>query len=249
MTRSNWVAAAAAFVGLALSAPQAWGHAELVSPRPRSPGAKKEPGPCGGVLATGNPTPLIAGSTLKVDFKETVDHPGRYRIAFSPNATDTVAIYDANILLNNIPDLQGAVSDLNPRNYSANITVPTTLCNPCSLQLIQYMTENTPPTLYYSCADIRIVAPGTQLDGGVATPDAGTAGSDAGTVVIPEDDAGTPVTPRPDGGGGIGPMAETDGDAPSFCVLSVTGNTRSGAAVLVIGLAFAVILARRRRRR
>ena len=90
----------------------------------------------------------MPGQTITVTWAETVNHPGYYRIAFSPSG-DTG--FDANVLMNNIPNPAGLQA-----TNSATVTLPATPCTQCTLQLIQVMTESTPPSNYYSCADITI---------------------------------------------------------------------------------------------
>jgi hypothetical protein len=142
----------------AVVAPQlSYGHARLrlggnVPPRNSSPGLKS--GPCGMVPRTASPTLLTAGQQLTVQWDEVVDHPGYYRIAFSP-AGD--AGFDANVLVPQVLDVPGVHA------YETTITVPNTPCTDCTIQLIQYMTENNPPSLYYSCGDIQIRAVGAPM--------------------------------------------------------------------------------------
>jgi len=122
-------------------------------PRSTSDGLKIAP--CGNVPPTSDPSTravLIAGQDLLVEWEETIDHPGHYRLAFSP--ADDLG-FDENVLLDNLTDVQGGQL---PHKYSATIQIPDVQCDTCSIQLIQYMTEATPPRLYFSCADIRIVS-------------------------------------------------------------------------------------------
>ncbi|WP_455208858.1 SCE4755 family polysaccharide monooxygenase-like protein [Kaarinaea lacus] len=128
----------------------------VTPPRSISDGIKT--GPCGNFPRSQNPTTFDAGQQITVEWEETVNHPGYFRIAFSP-ANDQG--FEDNVLYQ-VDDTQ---DDQNvPHNYSATITLPDTACEDCSLQLIQYMTERDPPTLYYSCADIRLVANIVPLD-------------------------------------------------------------------------------------
>lgn len=129
----------------------AFAHARLTSPTPRNTAANKT-GPCGSPR-TANATTFAPGATITVTWTETINHPGYYRIAFSPSG-DTG--FDANVLLNNIPNPAGLQA-----NNSATVTLPTTPCTQCTLQLIQVMTDDNPPTNYFSCADITISAANT----------------------------------------------------------------------------------------
>ncbi len=119
---------------------------------PRSDNSGIKTGPCGSDPRSLNPAVFTPGQQITVNWEETINHPGYFRIAFSP-ANDQG--YDNNVLAE-IVDTQ---DDINvPHFYSATITLPDIECNDCSLQLIQYMTERDPPSLYYSCADIRLIA-------------------------------------------------------------------------------------------
>ncbi len=122
-----------------------------VKPRTSATGLK-EPAPCGGAARTTNAAVLQSGSTINVQFEETINHPGYFRIAFS-SASDVG--FDQNILVANIPEVTAS------RFYTQSITLPDIECNDCTLQLIQVMTDRNPPTNYYSCADIQLTASGT----------------------------------------------------------------------------------------
>ena len=127
-----------------------WNLTGLVKPRTNSTGLK-EPAPCGGVARTNTAVVLQSGSTVNVQFEETINHPGYFRIAFS-SASDSG--FDENILIPNIPEIPAS------QFYTQSITLPDIECNDCTLQLIQVMTDRTPPTNYYSCADIQLTTTG-----------------------------------------------------------------------------------------
>jgi hypothetical protein len=139
-----------------------FGHARLklgsaIPPRSTSAGLKIAS--CGGISRTATPTKLVAGQQVTIEIEEVIDHPGYYRIAFS-NAND---VFPPAIP---VPTEVTPASDIlwvpyikdlpNVHAYSATVTVPNVECTQCSIQMIQYMTENDPPTMYYSCADIEI---------------------------------------------------------------------------------------------
>lgn len=133
----------------------------LVMPRSNSTGLK-EPAPCGGVARTISPVVLKSGDTVEVQFEETVNHTGHFRIAFSP-AVD--AGFDQNVLVDNIPEVTTT------RDYTQTITLPDIACDDCTLQLIQFMSATN--TNYYSCADIQLTATGAPPPpGGDVTPPA-----------------------------------------------------------------------------
>ena len=144
-------------VGLLISQ-VTWGHARLkptglLIPRSTSSGLKS--GPCGGVARGTTPVTLVAGSVIQIDWEETVQHPGRYEFAVSP-ANDSNF---ARLLV--VQDTQDNAATL-PHQYRASFTVPNIVCDNCTFQMIQVMTENpAAPTNYYSCADIKIIAGAT----------------------------------------------------------------------------------------
>lgn len=118
---------------------------------PRSNDAGIKTGPCGGLPRLAQPATYAPGSTITVTWEETINHPGRYEFYFSP-------ANDQNFqLLATINDNQDGGGL--PHQYTANITLPNVQCNACTLQMIQVMTENpAAPSLYFSCADIRLQA-------------------------------------------------------------------------------------------
>ena len=85
----------------------------------------------------------------------TIGHPGHFRIAFSL-ASD--ADFDTNILFDNIQ--HGVDVDPATNIFSKTIKLPNIQCTDCTLQLIQVMTDRSPPTNYYSCADIQLTFDG-----------------------------------------------------------------------------------------
>jgi hypothetical protein len=144
-----------AMIILALSmmaAPSAWAHSRF-NPAGNIPGRTitiLKTGPCGGIARTTTPKVLQAGSTVNVDWEETINHPGYYEFYFSP-------ANDANFtLIKTVPDDQNGTNDL-PHEFHNTVTLPNTPCDACTLQMIQVMTENpAAPTYYYSCADIQL---------------------------------------------------------------------------------------------
>jgi hypothetical protein len=148
---------------LSLGSAQLDAHARLdptKDPKPRDDGSAHKAPPCGTAAKTDDRTTFTAGETTTVHWEETINHPGYFRIAFSP---DGATGFDDNVLKDNITDTQdGSVTYTDPNTYhkySTEITLPNTPCEECSLQLIQWMTEDPAnPRPYYSCADIKIVA-------------------------------------------------------------------------------------------
>lgn len=149
----------AVLMALCASSAPALAHTLFTSPTPRNNSDALKTGPCGNVAPTGSPTVLAAGQTIRVTWLETIDHPGYYRIAFSPGNDEG---YDDNVLVDDIADVQCTDT---PCSYAADVTLPDQPCQGCSLQLIQYMGTAPPYSPYFSCADIALVD-GPLPDGG-----------------------------------------------------------------------------------
>ncbi len=157
-----------------------------------SVGNPQKTGPCGseGGTPTGTVTRFRAGETITVRWRETIYHPGHWRIAFAENRADLVdpivtldnnqnavsaTIVDppvAPILMDNLFPVSGSGSN---RTLQQQVTLPNRACAHCTLQVMQFMEGHGPPNyLYYHCADIELV---------MDTPDAGAVPvSDAGTI-------------------------------------------------------------------
>lgn len=168
---------------LAFLAPTtAMAHAELTDPDPRSAcvnATNCKTAPCG-TIPTGAVTKVFfVGSSYDINWNETIEHPGNYRLALSTNGD---LGFDSFIIQDLIPDMPTA-----PNSYTMPWTVPniTTCQTKCVMQLLQIMTDN-PGTTYYNCADIQILAAGsatpTPTPGPTATPTPG--GNPDGAVSV-----------------------------------------------------------------
>jgi hypothetical protein len=156
---------------LLLLAGTAHAHIQMMSPAPRMLDQKAPPCGRSGAPRGTNVTTFSPGETVTIAWDETVDHPGHYRIAFDDDGDDVFQNPNnpddnfASTLLEPIADKQGG-------QYSVDITLPTTPCNNCTIQLVQVMTTNVPyNSFYYQCADIVIEGDPIdeeppQLDGG-----------------------------------------------------------------------------------
>ena len=222
-------------------------HIELQSPTARfvqdSNGLKTAP--CGSGMKTGTVTPLVAGQTLVVSWKESVSHSGHYRIALSAHDSDFVEPTSLDIpttlpawdLADGIPDKTGT------QNYMQSVQVPSTPCAACVLQLLQVMGAGTDGTnsgpfsgVYHACADVAISAGGPDaatgpdaamdskaapdLSGGRA--DSSSGGSDAGGAGGVAGAAG--VGGSMSGGGAAG-AGGTGGGAGSGGASATGGNS------------------------
>lgn len=145
--------------------------------------------PCGGTSANhGSPTMVIneakGGSKVRVHVKETVYHPGHYRVALSVLSrnelpADPVAVtrdtergpvsVSAPIDPNPAPPvLADGLFEHHERpaergtEYEAEVTLPNINCDHCTLQVIQFMAEHglnpDGDFSYHHCADYKITA-------------------------------------------------------------------------------------------
>lgn len=161
--------AAVLAVVLATTTTTASAHIALRSPAPRT--TEMKAGPCGGAgsVRGATTTTFAPGQTITVEWDETVDHPGHYRIAFDDDGDDvfvnpmTHADSYPWVLAEPIADKAGG-------HYTQQVTLPDAECTNCTLQLMQIMTTVEPyNSFYYQCADITIAAAG----GGDNTGDGG----------------------------------------------------------------------------
>lgn len=168
-------------------------HIRLTAPTSRHPIPVQEDnsflkdGPCGGQgdSRTSDParvTTFAPGETITLEWHETIHHASHYRIAFDADGqddfidptseSDIVEPPVLPILKDGIPDLSDGED-----SFSVQVTLPTTPCDNCTLQLIQYMYDRAEP-FYYQCADIVIAGePGDPPLGTGGTIDAGTGGT------------------------------------------------------------------------
>jgi len=180
-------------IGLAgLTAP-AVGSAHFILMQPKSwieenqLGDPQKAGPCGGTSAnpgvvTGAITPVVGGELLHIKVKETIYHPGHFRVALS--VLDRAELpADPEDVTRDGPRGPISVSgkiDPNPKapvlvdgiwehhqrqpgqEFETDIKIPNINCDHCSLQVIQFMEEHGVNTdgrfTYHHCADLKVTA-------------------------------------------------------------------------------------------
>ena len=262
---SPLVALALAFT--ALGAPRvAAAHSLLVNPPPLTSDDNAKSGPCGCYFGAGPEdstddataskcpagyptTQLVAGSQLKVSWKETVNHDGMFRLAFAPTPVDGVvkADLDATVLYEK-PDTNSVAGNI----ITATITVPSAPCASCTLQLRQLMMGSAKP-YYWSCAAIKIVPAG-----GTSATTAGAGGSGAGGAGGAGGSEGSGQgshTGSPVGAGGsdstaAGPAVDPVTLKTGACSASpIEASSPAGTALLVACCALGLRARRRRRAR
>jgi len=184
-----------AAAALVLTASTVFAHIDLLAPtsryvvnRANGGGGSKEC-PCGGTAVdpdricnvpavdshdpnrSSKVTPFEAGSEITVRMEEYINHSGRFRVAFDPDGAD-MTDFNSNILMD-------VADDKNTQIYEFKVKLPNMTCENCTLQVIQDMNGNTTTAVadpskdstYYTCADIRLVAPGTMgTDDGMDDP-------------------------------------------------------------------------------
>lgn len=141
-----------------LSSSLAYSHARLrpgstTPPRDESTGLKTAP--CGGIARTANPLYYKPGQEIKVQWEETINHPGYFIVSFSE---DGDLNFEKNILIPKFVDTQDEpIEEGKTHLYEASVKLPNLLCEACTIQLIQVMTEDPAnPRNYYSCSDIKL---------------------------------------------------------------------------------------------
>lgn len=248
-------AAAALVTALALPA---GAHSILVNPPPIGQDDAAKSGPCGCYFGAGpedpndDPSPapcpgdypvttLEAGTQLKIQWKETINHDGNFRFAFSSTTPDATkkADMDGGVLVE-IPDANGTSGAM----LSQTVTVPNQPCDLCTIQLRQYMMGAANP-YYYSCAAVKIVAPQSTSSGtggaGGSTGGAGTgAASMGGEGQGASSQGGAPFS------SGAG-RAEPQPEIKSGCS-AASGSPGAPAVLVIAGLSLAAMIARKRRR-
>lgn len=149
----------------ATAATTASAHTVLKTPKPLSPDDSAKTGPCGCSFAPGATKPcdanytvttVTAGASYKVTWTETVQHTGKFRVAVSSKAPEdvTVADMDGGVVWEG-----DDVNDTVPNDISQTITIPSTPCDLCTIQVRQFM-EGAANPYYFTCAAVKIVPPG-----------------------------------------------------------------------------------------
>src|SRR5690606_29484278 len=201
-------------------APATSAHVRLITPEPRADGNSNEGdlkiGPCGQHAGMNGRTDRITtfepGASITVSFGEFINHPGYYRIALDvdgdddfPDATasdpDNVPLSDLTNPSLPVYILQYYTDDLSPgfgeeQVYTTTVTLPAIECDNCTLQVIQFMTDNPNMPNYFQCADLVLSASGDDAGAG------GPTSSGAGGMTMTTGAGGTSTTGSDTGMGG-----------------------------------------------
>ena len=255
-------------------------HIRLTAPTSRHPIPANEDnsflkdGPCGGLGDSRTIDParistFAPGEVITIEWHETIHHASHYRIAFDADGQDDfvnpmgeddiVEPPVLPILLDGIPDKSNGED-----SFSVQVTLPTTPCDNCTIQLMQYMYDRDDP-FYYQCADIVIAGDpfepptgsgGTTGTGGTSSGTGGAlsastgGGSDQG---VPPSSGGTGFEQPGEATGGSLNQGEPGGlDSESAEAAGCTVGRRGGplrnrAAGILFALSAAVVLRRRSR--
>jgi hypothetical protein len=184
---------------LVLAAGPASAHFILVSPDSwlveNVLGDPQKAGPCGGASSdpgtpTGKVTAMRGGDTLHIKVKETIYHPGHYRVALAvldrkelpadPEATTREGPRGPISVSGKIdpapkpPVLVDGLFIHNARpqtEWETDVKLPNINCDKCTVQIIQFMEEHglnkDGDFTYHHCADLKLTAnPALPLDTG-----------------------------------------------------------------------------------
>jgi hypothetical protein len=160
---------------------------ELGSPQKSAPcGLSDRAGVPDESTPTGAVTTLQAGSTLTVSLRETIFHPGHYRVALAPTMAELPADPPVtpgstpcgSTTIDATPDfpvlVDGALvhtSSFGNRDLTFDVPIPAGMsCTNCVLQVTQFMSNhdiNNPGGCYYHhCATVTITADAPMPDAG-----------------------------------------------------------------------------------
>jgi len=230
-------------------------------------GDPQKTAPCGGGgTATNSVTTYRVGQRVEVQWKETIGHPGHFRISI---ASDRADFEDPPVETSNGDGVSGnsmSAEIMNPVAYPVlldglfprpsvglpqaapfeqEIVIPD-MPGPATLQVTQFMAQHGPGYFYYHCADINIVAADAELpgagDGAGGSASVGQAGSASigagGTGGGAAGSAGSAGAGA--GGGDIDPGNEDD-EGCSLAPRGIAGRGTPAAALALLGLGVALV--------
>ncbi|MEI7932477.1 MAG: SCE4755 family polysaccharide monooxygenase-like protein [Alphaproteobacteria bacterium] len=169
---------AVVFAHFILAAPQSWINENQL-------GDPQKAGPCGGSATqtlTNAVTAVRGGDMIHIQTKETVYHPGFFRVALSvlnrselpadPEATTKAGARGPLSVSGRIesapqpPVLVDGIFNHHTRTpnqvFDTDVKLPNINCDKCSLQVIQFMEEHGENAegrfTYHHCADLKITA-------------------------------------------------------------------------------------------
>ena len=275
------VVSALALGALAVSAAsRAEAHITLTTPQSwvveSAGGDPQKAEPCGGELGGAGITPTNmvttyrVGQHVNVTWKETIGHPGHFRIAI---ASDRADLLDPPVLTANGDGVSGnsisaeimspvgypvVMDGLFPRTavglpqaapFEQEIVIPDEV-GPATLQVIQFMAQHGPGYFYHHCADINIIAADAALPGADEPADGAGGSASVGQAGSSSTGAGGGAAAGAAGRSGMsspatGRIDPGIEDEPGCSLPGGAGRSQAPAATLaLVGLAIA--LGRRR---
>lgn len=123
---------------------------------------------CGGVVRGDSVLTVNKGSQLSVSWKETIDHPGRFLIQFSPSADEGFDATSNELFRLEDTQVKGT--------YTAQITLPDTTCTDCSLRLVQVMDDQV-GQIYVNCVNLQLINSNSSTNPGSNEPGASNSNS------------------------------------------------------------------------
>jgi hypothetical protein len=250
--------------GSVFASGQAQAHIKLTKPaswiQENATGDPQKAGPCGPAAGQGTETKEVTtyteGQEITVEWTETVNHEGHFRIALAKDrgelkdpkitgACQSAEISDPPQYPIIADGLFAVKTDDGKRMFSQKVKLPAGVtCDNCTLQVLQFMTPHPVPCLYYHCANVKIIAAGAAGGGGVGAAGVGTA---AGSVGTSSAGAGASSAAGTAGGAGTGgPVPVDPGGADDGCSATHSPHEQNGTLACLFGLG--LVMAGRRRR-
>jgi hypothetical protein len=211
-------------------------------------------------------------TTVSIQIHEVVAHPGWYRVSIAPGRASTQTSTtlpnpdvptSCTIPITSTPSLplvaDGVLQHTNPfpGPQTTRVTIPAgvtcTADNPCTLQVIEMMTDHQPANncFYHHCADVAISG---SVGGGSSSGAASSVSSSSGaSSAVGASTAGTGSSSASSGGSGAATSSASgmSGMSSGGCSIALPGPGPRGLSPGFVGLVGLVGLARlpRRRRR
>jgi len=252
---ARWITPVIGALGLGaaclLVSPRAHAHFTLISPTSwvieDSLGNPQKLAPCGGDygLSTERVSTYRAGSTIMVEWQETVGHPGHFRISFAEDRARLIdpavvtttgdgvtgnsisaAIMDPPVppvLLDGLFPREGVVN-AHEGPFEVEVTLPEMTCEKCTLQVIQFMANHEPGFFYHHCADVRLVATDAEIPPELPDEIVGGQGGSGGSGVV-----GTA------GSMSVDSAEDADEGGCTFTMFG-PGKGRAGVPLLMLGI-------------
>jgi hypothetical protein len=184
---ASLAAASPAHAHFVLVQPSSWAKLDSGGNPQKSPPCGNEGTP----VQTGAVIEYKVGDTIPITIQETTFHPGHYRVSLArdqaslprdPSADVVPGTTDCGTLaVNNSPTLpllaDGLLTHTKPfsSQQTAMVKLPGGMtCDPCVLQVVEFMSDHGAPCFYHHCSNIKITASGA--DAGIPGP----GGDDAG---------------------------------------------------------------------